>query len=167
MEEETMTESGAGGWAGLRWGSGEAGSDGWMLLVTTGRGQEHDAGSMVDVWGTDPYMGCVSLLRATKPANMNSAATQLYSGFIFFSGEFVVWCFFFSFLFFFLFSHLAGPGVLWGQIKEVVRDTSSEVVLWLIVKTKPSLALVSHWRECFFFGKTLSDSLFHCQLEFP
>ncbi len=35
-------------------------------------------------------MGCDSLLTATEPANMTSAATQLYSGFIFFSGEFVV-----------------------------------------------------------------------------
>lgn len=32
----------------------------------------------------------VRLLKATWPANMSSAATQLYSGFIFFSGEFVV-----------------------------------------------------------------------------
>lgn len=44
-----MTESGEGGWLGLWKGSGEALSDGWMLLKTTGRDQEHDTGSMVDM----------------------------------------------------------------------------------------------------------------------
>ena len=101
----------------------------------------HDAGSTVDMWGPDPHMGCVSVLTAAGPADMNPAAAQLYSGFIFFSGEFVVRCFV-------LLSQLAGPGALWGQIKAVARNTSSEFVLWLIVKTEPSLALVSHWREC-------------------
>lgn len=98
-EEGTMTESGAGeGRVGLWQGSGEAGSVGWMPLKTTGRAHKHDAGFTVDMWGMDAYMCCVSLLTATKPTNMNSAATQLYSGFIFFSGEFVVWCFLFLFV---------------------------------------------------------------------
>ncbi len=48
-EEGTMTEGGAAGWVGLRQGSGEAGSVGWMLLETKGRGQKRDAVSMVDV----------------------------------------------------------------------------------------------------------------------
>lgn len=66
----------------------------------------------------------------------------------------------FFFFFFLLFSHRAGPRALWGWIKAVVRDTSSEFVLWLIFKTKPSLALVSHWRECF-WEDALWLSLFH------
>ena len=44
-EEGTTTESGEGGWVGLRQGLGEAGPVGWTLLETTGRGRERDEGS--------------------------------------------------------------------------------------------------------------------------
>lgn len=153
-EEGTTTERGEGGWVGLWQGVGRGGV-GWKDAP-----RDHGQGPRTwrrlygrHVRNRPLHELLVNLFTATKPANMKSAATQLYSGFIFFSGEFVVW---FSF-FFLLFSHRAGPGLLWGRIKAVVRDMSSEFVLWLIVKTKPSLALVSHWRECF-WDNTLSLS---------
>lgn len=69
----------------------------------------------------------------------------------------------FVFFFFFLLSPCWTRSSLGMNQGGRERGTHSEFVLWSIVKMKPSLALVSHWRECFFgfFLARRSLTLFH------
>lgn len=99
---------------------------------------------MVDMWGTDPF-NWATFVCSQWPGLQTFAAMQLYSGFIFLSGEFIVWRFLFCCSLTVLDPELSGDESrrLWET--QVVNLCFNR----LLKKMKPSLALVSHWRECF------------------